>query len=80
MSEAGVGAGDQVWSVNAHATSTPLGDQAEAGAIASVLHGSNVMVTSNKGLFTNYVIIFWRVLDHMHSQSYYHHFQSRKQL
>ena len=49
MSEAGVGAGDQVWSVNAHATSTPLGDQAEAGAIASVLHGSSPMVTSNKG-------------------------------
>ena len=28
----------------------------------------------SKGLFTNYVIIFWRVLDHIHSQSYYHHF------
>ena len=28
----------------------------------------------SKGLFTNYVIIFWRVLDHIHSQSYYHYF------
>jgi len=28
----------------------------------------------SKGLFTNYVIIFWRVLDHIHSQSHYHHF------
>ena len=27
-----------------------------------------------KGLFTNYVIIFWRFLDHIHSQSFYHHF------
>ena len=39
----------QVWSVNAHATSTPLGDKAEAGAISGVLHGSNAHVTSNKG-------------------------------
>ena len=46
LTEAGV---DQVWSVNAHATSTPLGDKAEAGAISSVLHGSNAHVTSNKG-------------------------------
>ena len=23
---------------------------------------------ADKGLFTNYVIIFWRVLDHIHSQ------------
>ena len=28
----------------------------------------------SKGLFTNYVIIFWRFLDHIHSQSCYHHF------
>ena len=27
----------------------------------------------SKGLFTNYVIIFWRFLDHIQSQSFYHH-------
>ena len=35
---------------------------------------STLVTIRNKGLFTYYVIIFWRVLYHKHSQSYYHHF------
>ena len=34
----------------------------------------SICTLDNKGLFTNYVIIFWRVLDHIHSQSFYHHY------
>ena len=49
LEEAGV-SGDQVWAVNAHATSTPLGDRAEATALARVLQGGGgALVTSNKG-------------------------------
>ena len=48
LEEAGV-AGDQVWAVNAHATSTPLGDRAEATGLARVLQGGQALVTSNKG-------------------------------
>jgi len=40
--------GDQVWSVNAHATSTPLGDRAECTALRQVVKES-CLVTSNKG-------------------------------
>lgn len=36
--------------INAHATSTPVGDAAEAGAIARVLEGARVPVSSTKGL------------------------------
>lgn len=35
--------------MNAHATSTPLGDRAEAAAISQVVGGSPCHVTSNKG-------------------------------
>ena len=50
LTEAGV-RGEEVWAVNAHATSTPLGDRAEAAAIARVVGGgeSPCHVTSNKG-------------------------------
>ena len=48
LEEAGV-SGDQVWAVNAHATSTPLGDRAEAAAISQVVRGAPCHVTSNKG-------------------------------
>ena len=48
LSEAGL-TGDQVWAVNAHATSTPLGDRAEANAISQVVSGAPCLVTSNKG-------------------------------
>jgi len=50
LAEAGL-SGHQVWAVNAHATSTPLGDRAEAAAIARVVEGgdSPCYVTSNKG-------------------------------
>ena len=48
LQEAGV-AGEEVWAVNAHATSTPLGDRAEATALARVLEGGRALVTSNKG-------------------------------
>ena len=41
----------------------------------SMLHCSHFgSCWSLLGLFTNYVIIFWRVLDHIHSQSFYHHY------
>jgi len=40
---------DEIWSINAHATSTPLGDRAECKAIRSILNGSAAHVTSNKG-------------------------------
>jgi len=48
MAHAGINSSD-IWSVNAHATSTPLGDFAEASAVAKVISGSNALVTSNKG-------------------------------
>ena len=35
---------------------------------------STLVKIRNKGLFTYYIIIFRRVLDHIHSKSYYHHF------
>merc|ERR1712192_331358 len=38
----------QVWSVNAHATSTPLGDRAECTALRQVVKES-CLITSNKG-------------------------------
>jgi len=40
--------GSEVWSVNAHATSTPLGDRAECTALRQVVKES-CLVTSNKG-------------------------------
>ena len=43
-------AGTEVWSVNCHATSTPLGDRAECTALRSVLgEASPALLTSNKG-------------------------------
>lgn len=47
LHEAGV-QGEDVWSVNAHATSTPLGDRAECNALRQVV-GDQCLVTSNKG-------------------------------
>jgi len=40
---------DQIGYVNAHATSTRIGDSREAQAIAQVFEGVNVPVTSTKG-------------------------------
>lgn len=40
---------DQIGYVNAHATSTRIGDSREAQAIAQVFEGTNVPVTSTKG-------------------------------
>ena len=48
IAAAGLGAGD-IGLVHAHATSTPVGDRLEAGAIKAVL-GSQVPVTSTKSL------------------------------
>lgn len=47
LADAGLGAGD-IGYINAHATSTPLGDDLEAGAIAGIF-GSTVPVSSTKG-------------------------------
>merc|ERR1712166_134177 len=48
LREGGIAA-DEVGYVNAHATSTPLGDAKELEAIAEVLQGSNAWVSSTKG-------------------------------
>ncbi len=49
IDDAGIGP-DDVAHVNAHGTSTPLNDAAEAGAIHAVFRGRAVPVTSTKGV------------------------------
>jgi len=49
LADAGLAAGD-VGHVNAHGTSTPLNDAAEAAAIAKVFGGGALPVTSTKGV------------------------------
>ena len=41
---------DEVDYINAHATSTPIGDRSEATAISQVFDGSNVPVSSTKSM------------------------------
>ncbi|HIG24627.1 MAG TPA: beta-ketoacyl-ACP synthase II [Acidimicrobiia bacterium] len=49
LEEAGLTA-DQIGHVNAHGTSTPLNDMAEAAAMAQVFGDGNPLVTSTKGI------------------------------
>lgn len=49
MEDAGVSA-SEIDYINAHATSTPLGDRYEAIALDSIFHGQHALISSTKGL------------------------------